>query len=164
MRSLLVCGGAALLAQPVEQAGQAETLAVLDVVEHLAEVVEVGQQPLAVGPGEHPRGQPVGGDRLVDRRDAARAQHVEPAAYALGDVVGQVVAAGVELLGGQPDERGQRHRPHPRRAVRLLERLEQAPASRPPASVSSTLLPPLTTDGMPRSESARWNRPTCLRL
>ena len=77
----------------------------LDVVEHLAEVVEVGQQPLPVGLRQHTRGQPVGGDRLVHGRDAPAAQHVQPATDALGDVVGQVVAPGVELLGRQPDER-----------------------------------------------------------
>ena len=46
-------------------------------------------------------GQPVGHDRLVHGGDAAAAEQVEPAADALGDVVGEVVAAGVELLGGE---------------------------------------------------------------
>ena len=40
-------------------------------------------------------------------------------------VVREVVAAGGELLGGQPDERREGRSPDPSAAVRLLERLEQ---------------------------------------
>ena len=50
-------GVATLLAEPLEQGRQPEALAAGGLVQQLAEVVEVGQQPLAVGLCEHASGQ-----------------------------------------------------------------------------------------------------------
>ncbi len=74
---------------------------------------------------EHPRRQPGGGRGLEHRRDPAGGEQLGPAAQRVGDLVGEVVAAGVELGGGVAEEAGERGRPHPRAAVRLLQRLEQ---------------------------------------
>ena len=48
------------------------------------------------------------------------------AAERVGDLVGEVLAARVQLGGGVAEEAGERRGPHARAAVRLLERLEQA--------------------------------------
>jgi hypothetical protein len=117
-------GLAALRPEPLEQGGQPEPLATGGLVEQLAEVVEVGHQPLAVGVREHPARQAGGRDRLVHRGHAAGAEQVEPAPDPFADPVGERVTSGVEGLRGLADERGQRHGAHPRGAL-LLQRLEQ---------------------------------------
>jgi hypothetical protein len=47
----------ALPAEPLQQRGQAKPLAVGDVVQHLADVVQVGEVTLAARTGQHPLGQ-----------------------------------------------------------------------------------------------------------
>ena len=117
-------GLAALRPEPLEQGGQPEPLPARGLVEQLAEVVEVGHQPFAVGARQHPARQAGGRDRLVHRGHAAGAEQVEPAPDPLGDPVGERVTSRVEGLRGLADERGQRHGPHPGGAL-LLQRLEQ---------------------------------------
>ena len=117
-------GLATLRPEPLEQGGQPEPLPTRGLVEQLAEVVEVGHQPFAVGARQHPARQAGGRDRLVHRGHAAGAEQVEPAPDPLADPVGERVTSGVEGLRGLADERGQRHGPHPGGAL-LLQRLEQ---------------------------------------
>ena len=52
-------------------------------------------------------------------------EELDPRAQGVGDLVGDVVAAGVELGGGVAEEAGERGRAHPGAAVRLLQRLEE---------------------------------------
>ena len=106
-----------LLAQPGQQRHQAVPLGERDLVQRLADVAQVGEPAVAADLGEHPRGQPgdVGG--LEHRGDAAGGEQLDPGAQRLGDVVGQVVAARVELRGGVAEEAGERARPHSAKAV-----------------------------------------------
>ncbi len=100
-------------------------LALGDVVQHLSDVAQVGEPTLAADLGEHPSGQPAGRGGLQHGRDAAASCDVGPAPHGVGHLVGEAVAALVELARGQSHEAGQRRGPHPGTAVRLLERLEQ---------------------------------------
>jgi hypothetical protein len=86
----------ALAAEPLQQRRQPEPLAVGDVVEHLTQMMQVGEKPLAVRAGQDALGEAAGSDRLVDRGDATGSEEVEPAADLFGDRVGQLVAAAVE--------------------------------------------------------------------
>ena len=116
----------ALLAQPVEQRGQPEPLAVRGLVEELGEMGEVGHLALAAAPGQHPLGHPGDLRRLEHRGDPASTQVVGPGPQRLADPVGEVVATGVQAGGGLAEEHRGRRRAHQPGAVRLLERLEQA--------------------------------------
>ena len=119
-------GAGGLLAQPVEQRGQPEPLAVRGLVQQLGEVREVGHLALAAAPGQHPLGHPGDLRGLEHRGHAAGPQVVGPGPERLPDPVGQRVAAGVQAGGGLPEEHRGRRGPHQPGAVRLLERLQQA--------------------------------------
>ena len=116
----------ALGPQPLQQPGQPERLAPRGLVQRLGDVPQVGQQPLAADRAEHAGGQPALLGRLEQRGDPAAAQQQRPAAQPVGELVGELLAAGVELAQGAAEERRERGRPHPPGPVRLLERLEQA--------------------------------------
>ncbi len=105
--------------------GDAETLLLAGAVQQLADVGEVGEQPLAARLGQHPRASPAALAALCTAATPAAAEQVEPAADALGEVVGQVVAAGDQLLGGGREERRECGGADPAGQLRLLHRLEQ---------------------------------------
>ena len=113
-------------AQPAEQADDAEALLHRDLVQRLADVAKVGEGALAADTGQHPRGEPVDDCALEHRGNAARAQHLGERADRVGQLVGALVPAGVELRGAEPEEGRQGGGPDPVGAVGLLERLEQA--------------------------------------
>ena len=117
-------GSTTFTPQPLQQRRKAQPFPVGDVVQRLGDVVQVGEQPLALRLREHALGQSPGGDRLVHGSDATRPEEVEPAADLLGDRVGEVVAAGVERRRRVPDEGTERDRTYTRCAL-LLECLEQ---------------------------------------
>ena len=104
---------------------------------------------LAVGPGQHAAGQPLGArDRLEQRGDAAAAQHPRPAVQAAVDVLPlrrrrpRATRSAVQPRNGvSAAERARVRRGGP------LERLEQRAASRAPATVAKTLPAPLMTAG-----------------
>ena len=124
-----------LLAQPGQQRDQAVPLGQRDLVQGLADVPQVGEPPVAADLGQHPGRQAGDARRLHHGGQAAAAEQLEPRPQRLGDLVGEVVAAGVEVGGGVAEEAGQRGRPHAGAAVRLLERLEQRqPVGRRPGS------------------------------
>ena len=95
-------------------------------VQRLADVAQVGEPAVAtdLAPAPARAGRPT----LAASSTAATPrwrEELDPGAQRLGDLVGEVVAARVELLGGVAEEAGERRRPDPRAAVRLLERLQQ---------------------------------------
>ncbi len=96
-----------------------------DLVQRLADVAQVGEASFAADLAEHPRGQPGGGGDLDDRGDPAGGDELGPVPQGLGHLVGQPVTPLVDLAGRAAQEAGQRRRPHPGAAVRLLEALEQ---------------------------------------
>ena len=91
-------------AQPGQQGHEAEPLVGGDLVQRLADVPQVGEQPLAVHAGQHPGGQPGGDGGLEHSGHAAGGEQAGPVARRAGDPVGQVVPAGVQLDGGLPEE------------------------------------------------------------
>ena len=66
-------------------------------MEGLGDVAQVGQQPLTADRAEHPGGQAALLGRLEERGDTAAAEQQRPAAQPVGDLVGERLAAGVEL-------------------------------------------------------------------
>ena len=82
MRSLLADRGRGARARShSSSAGEAEPLAVGDLVQHLAEVVEVGEQPLAVRAGRAPgAASPSATTASCTAAMPRRAEQVEPAA------------------------------------------------------------------------------------
>ena len=96
-----------------------------DLVQGLADVPQVGEPPVAADLGQHPGRQAGDARRLHHGGQATAAEQLEPRPQRLGDLVGEVVAAGVEVGGGVAEEAGQRGGPHAGAAVRLLEGLEQ---------------------------------------
>ena len=125
-------GGAAVAAplgdlatQPGERRRQAEVVCEADGVEHLADVAQVGQQALAPDHAEHPRGHARDRRGLEHGRHPTGGEELGPHPHPVGELLGEVGATGVELGRGRAEEAGQRGRAHLRRAVGLVERLEQ---------------------------------------
>ena len=114
-----------LLAQPAQQGDHAQVVALGHLVQRLADVAQVGEPALPAHLGQDPPRQAAGRGGLEDGRDPAGAEHLDPRAQPVCDLVREVVAAAVELGGGVPEEAGQRRRPDPGAAMRLLESLEQ---------------------------------------
>ena len=118
----------ALHAQPVEQRGQPEPVAVGGLVQHLRDVREVGQVPLAALPGRAPaRPMPAHLRGLEDRghaRARGRGRPSRAACRPTRSVSASPPAA--RLCRGLAEEHRGRRGPHQPAAVRLLERLEQA--------------------------------------
>jgi hypothetical protein len=126
-----------------------------DLVEHLADVAQVGEQAFAADLGQHPRGSPPTSRRLQHRGHAAAGEQLEPRPERLGDLVGQ----------------------RRRRRRRARRRCGRRSRSAPPtaraglrcgcssasssvshsraAGVAKTLPPPAITAGTPTSEQRR---------
>ncbi len=94
-------------------------------MQRLADVAQVGEPAVAADLAQHPGREPGGRGGLQDGGHAAAGDDVDPPAQRLGDVVGEVVAPRVEVGRGVAEEAGERGGPHPRAAVRLLQRLQQ---------------------------------------
>ena len=93
-------------------------------VEHLPDVPQVGEPPLALLLAEQPRDHPLA-RRLEQRRDPASGQQLAPLVQGHAELVERGVVVDGELLGGPAEEVGQRRRPGQPGALRLLERAEQ---------------------------------------
>ena len=126
--ALQATAGAALghlLAQPGQQRDQPVPLGEGGLVQGLADVAQVGQPAVAAHLGQHPGRQPGDARGLHHGRQPTAAEQLQPRPQRLGHLVGEVVAARVEVGGGVPEEAGQRGRAHPGAAMRLLEGLQQ---------------------------------------
>ena len=83
-----------LLAEPAEEPGQAEAIPGRGLVQHLGQVAQVGQEPLAADASQDPLAEPACLRRREQRRDSLAAQQQRPAPEPVGDVVGDGVATG----------------------------------------------------------------------
>ena len=122
-------------------------------VQRLPDVPQVGEPALPAHFGKDPPRQAAGRGGLEDGRDPAAAEHLDPRAQPVGDLVSEVVAADVELDRGVPEEAGQRRRRT--RALRCgCSRASSNDSQSTAAAVANTLPPPAITAGTPTSARA----------
>ena len=119
-------GVRALGPQPLQQTGQTEGLPPRGLVQRLGEMTQVGQLALTPDPAEHACGEPALLGGLEQRGHATAAQEQGPATQPVGQLVGELLAAGVQLAQGAAEERREGGGPDPSGPLRLLQGLEEA--------------------------------------
>ena len=113
-------------AKPPDQGSDAERLLAGRGMQRLTDVPQVGEDALAVGPSQHPGGQPLlGADHLEQRGDATLGEQLAPAAQPRPESVGQLIAGRVDRALGLAEKHRQCCRAQPPAAVRLLDGLQQ---------------------------------------